>query len=891
MGAAIGVSMNYASERRQLRQALIQSVINDEKNQDVLSNLVALRKIIVQHSEICATAAHEKENKFDHSATSTDAAWRELDRLFTVYETSRIFKSEKMRSTGPVACPLGHHAVLFENMKQFPGNPDPTKRKAPICNICEKKTESGYHCSYCQYNLCKMCSSVYCTWGHEMKLWTAGESDCSCVVCHTHPIYSGYRCTECHDYDICDYCTYKEGRAAIAATIMERMEDNLSYMRKHRSESYTSNHTLTNLKVTVGAGSDSFQTIWHLVQFSNELQVLRNTSVLEVVQSRISYDIMRLREILIKHCDLNMTAYREEQIQNKHRTPTMLISDIFFTRNEASRLNALVDSHLKAKSMLVRSKADTACPLGHVMTQFNHTPAKYMMYNLENGIYDENKSIPPLCKICNLVSTNGYHCGFCEYDLCKICKIMYCSEGHEMTMWTIPEARGQRCYVCSKTDLTQGYHCTKCFINLCDMCTRKERRLNVRSKWDEELQDLMQFMHDNRFKSDMAKFYNWRHHTQVISLGALCDLVRELRIAKYKAEKQIKFKVLIDKMKVIRADYAVNQDMSKLSEREANRNTGPDGYVYRTKRDAKAELRRLNMIIKRDVHCRGAQRRLCSGIACPLGHALCRLRDFKDRKNQPIKEKKVRVIKDDGNQSTTEAFAEAFADMNDDNDDNDDGDNEKKENEKNKIIDKDLLLPEDDPDIEQEIGPHGEIDVQYRDTSDGFCICKVCGLNARNGNTCPMCEYDLCNDCSSVYCRSGHLMNIWTLPEAQGISCDICMKTRITAGYRCIQCNDNVNICDRCTACEPRQAMKIWPKRDIRKLITYIESTKADSDIAMKLSRKIDIYLKEENMLSMSAICTMLNELRSGKNNIKHEIDEKRKVHLREQYALHNSDF
>ena len=34
MGAAIGVSMNYASERRQLRQALIQSVINDEKNQD-----------------------------------------------------------------------------------------------------------------------------------------------------------------------------------------------------------------------------------------------------------------------------------------------------------------------------------------------------------------------------------------------------------------------------------------------------------------------------------------------------------------------------------------------------------------------------------------------------------------------------------------------------------------------------------------------------------------------------------------------------------------------------------------------------------------------------------------------------------------------------------------
>ena len=127
------------------------------------------------------------------------------DNLLVSLLINRILKSGKMRATGPVGCPLGHHCVPFENMNEFPGELEPSKRIPPICNICEKKTTSGFHCSYCQYNLCKMCSTVYCTFGHEMKIWTAGESDCSCVVCHTHPVYSGYRCTTCHDYDICDF--------------------------------------------------------------------------------------------------------------------------------------------------------------------------------------------------------------------------------------------------------------------------------------------------------------------------------------------------------------------------------------------------------------------------------------------------------------------------------------------------------------------------------------------------------------------------------------------------------------------------------------------------------------------------------------------------------------
>jgi len=889
MGGAIGVSMNYGAQRRALRHKLIMQVINDPTNKDILSNISALRKILIENHEICATAAHELANKFDHSATSTDAAYRELDRLFTVYETSRILKSAKMRA-GPAACPLGHHMSPFESMEEYPGHVDPTKRITPICNVCEKKTKSGFHCSYCQYNLCKMCSTIYCTYGHEMQLWTAGESDCSCVVCHKHPVYSGYRCTKCPDYDICDFCTYKDGRAAIAATIMVRMEDNLGYMRKHAHESYTANHTITTLKVTVGAGENSFATIWHLVQFSNELQALRNTSVFEVIQYRTSMEIMRLREILIKHVDLNATAAREQRVQQLHPQPTALIADTFFTKMEASRLHALADAHTKAKSKLVRDKADAACPLGHVAKQFDVIPARYMMYGLEQGIRDERTTFPPMCRNCDRRATAGYHCSFCEYDLCKICKVMYCSEGHEMLMWTIPEAQGQRCYVCSKPELTQGYHCTKCFVNLCDMCTRKERRLDVRAKWDQELDELMTFMHDSRHKSDLAKYYNWRTHTQIISLGVLCDLVRELRLAKYKAEKQIKFKLLIDKMKVIRADLAVNQDMSKLAAREAARNTGPDGYVFKTKRFAKNELRRLHSIIARDIHCRMGERRGRAGIACPLGHAMAKLRDKRDRP-VVVKAKKVMKQVEDGKASLADAFASAFEDLNNDPDEEE---NEEKEDggspgKKAGPIDTDLMLPEDNPDIDQALGPNGEVDVHWRDTFDGLCDCKVCGLNCREGWTCPMCEYDLCQDCSKVYCRQGHEMQIWTLPEAVDCVCDVCMRTKITAGYRCMDCK--MDICDRCTSQEPRQGMKIWPRREIRKLITYHEALKADSMVSMEMVKKATEYLAQEFTHSMSAICRVLNELREGKDMATVEVQEKRAKFVKKQYALTTTDF
>jgi hypothetical protein len=924
MGGAIGVSLSYEKQRRQLRQALIMEVIGEPGNKDLLENISKLRGVLIANDHICATAAREKANKFDHSATSTAAAFHELERLFTIYETSRILKSAKIRA-GPVACPLGHHCTHFASMEEHPiafsgekgRDVEGNKVKPVICNICDKKTSNGYHCGYCEYNLCKMCCTVYCVEGHEMKLWTAGESDCSCAVCHTHPIYSGYRCLHCEDYDICDYCTYRDGRQTLAHKIMVKMEDNLSYMRAHMSESYTANHTVTNLKVQVGAGEGAFPTIWHLVQFASELDVLRQTSMLEVVQTRISTEILRLREVLMIHPDLCATAAREVALASKFRSQTLLIADTFFTTKEASRLRSLVTNHFRARSSLVRQSGEVACPLGHLAYKYgdDETPSHNMLRACARGVVKAQQVPPPFCKVCERLCQGGYYCAFCEYSLCKSCKVVYCSEGHEMLMWTIPEARGQRCYVCQKQELTQGYHCRKCFINLCDMCTRKERRLNIRGKWDEELIELMQYMHDQRYKSDIAKYYHWRQHTQVVSLGILCDLVRELRLAKYKAEKQVKFKPLIDKMKLLRADLAVYKHLSATAEYEGNRNIGHDGYFFKNKKEAKRELHRMQSVVKVDLRTRDERFRQAAGIACPLGHAMCHMRDIS---LMPVPETKAKKIKDestslDGQMGVEDAFANAFADFNSTNSSMEETENttiddagmvaEGLDQGADDAVDRGrryYLTNDDKKEVPLGSGEYQKWYEEIEETSDGpirvvwtntdSFRCYTCNDPMPfGGMSCPMCEKSLCKDCAHVYCKQGHEMKIWTSLEAHEISCVLCQKQRLIMGYRCVECN--IDICDNCTSTEAREGMKRWPMREVRKLMTFIESIKLESEVAAGCYHRTLEYFEAEDRASMSRVCGQLVDLRESIIEAEEEIKHKKAQQDAYKYALTSTDF
>mmetsp|Transcript_23351 Transcript_23351/g.31964 ORF Transcript_23351/g.31964 Transcript_23351/m.31964 type:complete len:217 (+) Transcript_23351:1998-2648(+) len=105
------------------------------------------------------------------------------------------------------------------------------------------------------------------------------------------------------------------------------------------------------------------------------------------------------------------------------------------------------------------------------------------------------------------------------------------------------------------------------------------------------------------------------------------------------------------------------------------------------------------------------------------------------------------------------------------------------------------------------------------------------------GFRCDMCEYDLCTNCSVVYCRYGHKLKIWTLPEAISTECDLCKKSGITSGYRCLECN--VDVCDLCTARDGRNAFMQYPLRDIDRIVESLESIREQSQIA-------DDYLKRQ---------------------------------------------
>lgn len=167
-------------------------------------------------------------------------------------------------------------------------------------------------------------------------------------------------------------------------------------------------------------------------------------------------------------------------------------------------------------------------------------------------------------------------------------------------------------------------------------------------------------------------------------------------------------------------------------------------------------------------------------------------------------------------------------------------------------------------------------------------MCRVCGSeHLHGGHFCPLCEYDLCADCSVVYCRLGHPLKIWTFPEATTLSCDMCKKAPIQAGYRCVVCD--VDVCDMCTTQDSRNAFMLWPRRELKRILALLEGLREDSEIAQR-------YLDEQAALpppklhSMSVLCKKLKEVETIKLHVDEEIKLK-KLRLRaKQYGKRGAD-
>lgn len=167
-------------------------------------------------------------------------------------------------------------------------------------------------------------------------------------------------------------------------------------------------------------------------------------------------------------------------------------------------------------------------------------------------------------------------------------------------------------------------------------------------------------------------------------------------------------------------------------------------------------------------------------------------------------------------------------------------------------------------------------------------LCRVCATDElRSGHFCPLCEYDLCCDCSVVYCRMGHSLKIWTFPEATTLGCDMCKKAPIQSGYRCITCD--IDVCDMCTTQDSRNAFMLWPKRELKRVMGLLRDLQDDSEIARR-------YLDEQaaqppqRLNSMSIVCKKLKEAEAIKTHVDEEIKLRRLRMRAKQYGLRAED-
>ena len=132
-------------------------------------------------------------------------------------------------------------------------------------------------------------------------------------------------------------------------------------------------------------------------------------------------------------------------------------------------------------------------------------------------------------------------------------------------------------------------------------------------------------------------------------------------------------------------------------------------------------------------------------------------------------------------------------------------------------------------------------------------------------------------------------MHIWTKLDAYEISCVLCNRQRLIMGYHCKHCN--YDVCDRCTRKEARDGMIRWPKREVRKLLTYIDSIKLESEVALEVYEEGLEYIRVEEKASVGQVCSMLNRLRQAAKDADAELKEKKALQDAHNYALTSTDF
>jgi hypothetical protein len=817
---------SYNTQRLHLRTALAYNFVHDSDNIDIMTKIKGLRAIITMYPELCEQAAIEIKKEVDFVPTSVESCIRELRRIYYTYEIERKLKSVIAR-IGPVACPLGHQTVEFNEGT----HPDLSKKNekhgvfnAAIaqkreknkgkyfsvpCKICNVQTKSGYNCTYCCYfNVCHKCCVIYCREGHVMKLWTNPEAELICFVCKVTPLIAGYHCNECMDFDICDMCSYKEGRLYIQQTITDEMTEVYLYLKSIIEESDLAFRTVNFYELKEKyVITDPCPTTLEVFNRLKYYRAQKEQAVYEMLFDRLRKRVFALRNQYFVHIEICVTKLHQA------------FRPLVISEDECERFGLLIEEFEAPRKQDVRCSTCIACPVGHAMFKYEGSPETYHETDVIDSdddnadddfffkeLMDENANRKHMilhCRVCNRVAKEGYHCKLCEYEYCLTCTTVHCTLGHAMSMWALDEAENISCYLCSAQSLTKGYHCNTCGTDMCDMCTLPAKRNERKQIIAKEIARIMAYMNENRRKSDVARYYHWRKMNYVVSEGILCEYLSELRIAEHRAQKQVKYKLLIDEMKLLRKQV-ISTLPAEICGAAARELTYTPLYYFDSKKEAQRELNRLKSVMDLNMQAKTVKARSMCSIACPLAHAM------------------VPIIVSLANSSDQSDYIKRNC-------------------------------------------------------------CRVCQDATVGGHVCLLCEYELCKSCSDINCRYGHVCTLWTMPDAFGLTCNICLSSNLKSGYRCTQCE--VDICDICTLSEAREALKLLPKKEIKRVLIQLEMLKDKSSIAKTYYER---NMKDKNkkyLSTMTLLCKELADLKNAKIEAEAELANNKNKYESTQYG------
>lgn len=666
------------------------------------------------------------------------------------------------------------------------------------CSICQRVTSSGHHCDFCQYDLCEVCTPISCAEGHQMTMWCEGESQEHCFLCSSDPNSSSYK----YNSFICSSKLFNTDA----------------------SSSFTSSKC-----PTISSGYYCIKCDTHMCDMCTSIE---GRNKIRANWEKELNELMRF--IKSKQHDNNLARY---YAWRNNYNIVSLINLINYIK-ELKIVKSQIILQLKNKLILEHLNL-----LHNNIVKYNNKISNYSClksldyyYNNKNLIFFNKKIIKQ--QFYELIKLNKLFFLYKNNTSIKFHNNIACPLNHFML-----KINQKNYYSIGHDDF---------FAKIDEFLMNKSR-------------DFDYFNKDIQPKAEEKE--------EVIERKSRNKIVHEQEMEKLRLEKEEKFKQ--------------EEEERKIKEEK--------------------ELEYFFYNILPILKTKDKKSKINASTTSKLNNSINN-QEIKIQTDKEIQEEQI--INDEAKETIKLIQQNHNGKLNNSSDSKDDVDREPTEEElkwRDKVIEERYMLPISPRmkelnhiyNIETNFTSNYQSRVEelpkhfasFPPTLRKEPLCNVCGIGVfksaemekkeeqfnldssfNQSNLiidqdslsfyhCALCNYNLCGDCSIVYCQYGHSCKIWSHPEAYCLICNSCKQNSITSGYSCQTCC--INLCNYCTTKDSRDSMMLIVKSQLVKLLYSIkiiasnnESNYAQQFIQFyheKINKIIQLFDKTERKTSTNS--------------------------------------